>query len=324
MAHVDPESTARAIVATLREAGHVAYFAGGCVRDRLLGVERAHDDYDVATSARPEEVQRLFPHTVAVGAQFGVILVIDGGVRVEVATFRADDAYVCCVSGEKAPGVGEGWLSYGSPGPAASAVLPAGWAIDPNNTGAPDDVWNQVIEDVDQVLWWYGDPTFFFIFEQWGVGLDNPRVTFASAPVAYCTAGTSASGCQALMSSSGVPSATAPSGFFLEATDVEGAKDGLFFFGTNGRQANPWGNGTSFQCVVPPVSRGGTLLGSGTNGACDGAFSQDLNARWTAKPAQNPGAGALVQAQLWYRDPLSTSNQSTSLSDALEFTVCPR
>ncbi len=94
MAHADAESTARAIVARLREAGHVAYFAGGCVRDRLLGVARAHDDYDVATSACPEEVQRLFPHTVAVGAQFGVILVLEGDARVEVATFRADDAYV--------------------------------------------------------------------------------------------------------------------------------------------------------------------------------------------------------------------------------------
>jgi tRNA nucleotidyltransferase/poly(A) polymerase len=94
MAQSDAESIARAVVTRLREAGHIAYFAGGCVRDRLLGVTRPHDDYDVATNARPEEVQRLFPHTVAVGAQFGVILVIEGGLRVEVATFRADDAYV--------------------------------------------------------------------------------------------------------------------------------------------------------------------------------------------------------------------------------------
>jgi hypothetical protein len=71
------------------------------------------------------------------------------------------------------------------------------------------------------------------------------------------------------------------------------------------------------------VQRGGTTTGAGTNGVCDGAFSQDLNARWTAQPAQNPGAGATVQAQLWYRDPLSTSNQTTSLSDAYEFTVLP-
>jgi len=58
-------------------------------------------------------------------------------------------------------------------------------------------------------------------------------------------------------------------------------------------------------------------------GACDGAFTQDLNARWTAKPAQNPGAGAVVRAQLWYRDSSNTSNQTTSLSDAIEFPVVP-
>ena len=234
-----------------------------------------------------------------------------------------DDTYVYFVSNLVAPCPGEDWIAYDFAVPAASATLPAGWAIDPGNGGPPDQVWNQVIADVDQVLWWYGDPTFFFIFEQWGVGLDNPRIDFASVPANYCTAGTSASGCQALISASGTPSATAPTGFFLNATGVEGAKDGLYFFGTNGRQANPWGTGSSFQCVVPPVARAGLLTGSGTTGLCDGAFSQDLNARWTAKPAQNPGAGALVQAQLWYRDPLNTSNQTTSLSDAVEFTVCP-
>ena len=104
---------------------------------------------------------------------------------------------------------------------------------------------------------------------------------------------------------------------------MEGQKDGLFFFGANGRQVAPWGNGTSIQCVVPPVKRGGLLLGAGTPGACDGAFAQDLNARWTAKPGQNPGAGAIVQAQLWYRDSQNTSNQTTSLSDGIEFCVAP-
>jgi hypothetical protein len=139
----------------------------------------------------------------------------------------------------------------------------------------------------------------------------------------YCTSGISASGCQAAISTIGVPSATAASGFDLTAASVEGAKDGLFFFGTSGRQANPWGNGTSYQCVVPPVKRGGLLSGSGNPGACDGSFTQDLNARWTARPGQNPGAGTVVQAQLWYRDPFNTSNQTTSLSNAIEFSVCP-
>ena len=85
------ESTATRLVERLRAAGHEALFAGGCVRDRLLGKE-AHD-IDIATSARPEEIQNLFPRTVAVGAQFGVIVVLEDGGEFQVATFRSDGAY---------------------------------------------------------------------------------------------------------------------------------------------------------------------------------------------------------------------------------------
>jgi hypothetical protein len=154
------------------------------------------------------------------------------------------------------------------------------------------------------------------------VALLGLELDCSQTAISYCTAGISAGGCQAVMSSNGTASATASAGFALMAADVEGAKDGLFFFGTHGRQANPWGNGTSYQCVVPPVKRTPLLPGGGTNAACDGSFDYDLNAHWTAKPAHNPGPGSVVQAQLWYRDPQSTSNQSTSLSDALEFLVC--
>ncbi len=148
----------------------------------------------------------------------------------------------------------------------------------------------------------------------------------SSCPMMYCTSGTSANGCRAFLDVDGAPSASAPSGFDLGASGVEGGVSGMLFFGSGGRQASPWGNGTSFQCVVPPVQRGGLLTGTGTPGACDGTFNQDLNALWCAscpKPAKNPGAGAVVQAQLWYRDPQNTSNQTTSLSDAVEFTVGP-
>ena len=141
--------------------------------------------------------------------------------------------------------------------------------------------------------------------------------------VNYCTPGLSANWCQPTLSSAGVASASATTGFVVSAISVEGNKDGLYFFGTNGRQANSWGSGTSFQCVAPPVKRAGLLLGNGTNGGCDGVFNQDLNARWASQPLQNPGAGAVVQLQLWYRDPQNTSNQTTSLSDAIEFTMCP-
>lgn len=85
------ETAATRIVERLRGAGYEALWAGGCVRDMLLG--RPAHDIDVATSARPEEVSRLFPRTVAVGAQFGVIVVLDGGREYQVATFRSDGAY---------------------------------------------------------------------------------------------------------------------------------------------------------------------------------------------------------------------------------------
>jgi tRNA nucleotidyltransferase/poly(A) polymerase len=88
----DKEAKALAIVARLREAGFSAYLAGGCVRDRVLGVTAK--DYDIATDARPEVVQRLFDNTVDVGARFGVIMVIVGEDNFEVATFRAEAPYL--------------------------------------------------------------------------------------------------------------------------------------------------------------------------------------------------------------------------------------
>jgi poly(A) polymerase len=86
------EKTAREIAARLRENGHMAYFAGGCVRDMVRGL--TPKDYDIATDARPEAVQKLFPRTYAVGAHFGVIIVLENGFQFEVATFRSDEGYI--------------------------------------------------------------------------------------------------------------------------------------------------------------------------------------------------------------------------------------
>ena len=82
---------ALAVLKRLREAGHVAYFAGGCVRDELMGLQPK--DYDVATDAPPDRVRELFTNTQAVGAAFGVILVRHRRSVVEVATFRTDVSY---------------------------------------------------------------------------------------------------------------------------------------------------------------------------------------------------------------------------------------
>ncbi len=83
---------ALAVLKVLREAGHSAYFAGGCVRDLLLG--RTPKDWDVATSATPEQVTQLFRRTLAIGAAFGVIKVLwRPGQEYEVATYRTEGDY---------------------------------------------------------------------------------------------------------------------------------------------------------------------------------------------------------------------------------------
>ena len=76
------------IVRKLRLGGFIAYFAGGSVRDALLG--QPPKDIDIATNARPEDVSLLFPRTIAVGVQFGVQRLLEEGFEFEVATFRSD------------------------------------------------------------------------------------------------------------------------------------------------------------------------------------------------------------------------------------------
>jgi poly(A) polymerase len=82
---------ANSICGTLRQKGFQALLVGGCVRDLLLGREPA--DYDVTTDATPDQVTALFPESMAVGAQFGVILIPRDALKVEVATFRSDVGY---------------------------------------------------------------------------------------------------------------------------------------------------------------------------------------------------------------------------------------
>jgi len=84
-------SLADHVCSTLRAAGHQAYLVGGCVRDLLLKREPA--DYDVSTDATPDQVQKIFPDSLAVGARFGVIIVMRESEQVEVATFRSDVGY---------------------------------------------------------------------------------------------------------------------------------------------------------------------------------------------------------------------------------------
>lgn len=85
------KGVAAQIVRRLREEGHEAFFVGGCVRDLLLGAEP--EDYDIVTSARPEEVRRIFARTIPLGEKFGVCLVVEEKKPYEVATFRTEEGY---------------------------------------------------------------------------------------------------------------------------------------------------------------------------------------------------------------------------------------
>ncbi len=85
------KKSAHAVVLRIQEAGYEAVFAGGCVRDQLLGKEPK--DFDVATNATPEQILTIFPAGDSIGAHFGVILVRENGFHIEIATFREDGNY---------------------------------------------------------------------------------------------------------------------------------------------------------------------------------------------------------------------------------------
>jgi hypothetical protein len=140
----------------------------------------------------------------------------------------------------------------------------------------------------------------------------------------YCTSGTTTHGCLAVIQGNGLPSASATSGFTLDVINMEGATQGLIFYGLSGRAAVPWGTSSSFVCVKSPTQRTPVQTGSGTAGSCNGAMSID----WNGFVSSHPGAlgvpfsaGELVQAQGWFRD--SGSPKTTMLSNALEFVVQP-
>ncbi len=89
---MDKKKLALNIAGKLADKGFQAYFAGGCVRDTIMGRDPA--DYDIATDARPEQVMKIFPRSIPVGIQFGVVLVIEGDIHYEVSTFRKDSIYI--------------------------------------------------------------------------------------------------------------------------------------------------------------------------------------------------------------------------------------
>jgi hypothetical protein len=274
-----------------------------------------------------------------------------GAGRLKLTSYTADGWYDMALTpdgnGTFAPGIAGPMISLpgtGYGGPEGIAYVhggAAGFAVD-SVVIAEYGEWQIAVYDIDA----NGDPIpatrqvlldTFTLAE--GVVLDPSTGDFvvvrqggglgvlqraAQPPTAYCTAGTTTNGCSPSMSSSGTPSASATSGFTLSASNVEGQKQGILFYGISGRVALVWGTGTSFLCVKSPTQRMGNQNSGGVAGACNGLLSQD----WLAYVASNPGAlgapfqaGNVVNVQAWFRDP--PASKTTNLSNGYEFTVTP-
>ncbi len=160
-------------------------------------------------------------------------------------------------------------------------------------------------------------------------GTLNSACPSAVTIVNYCTPGTSTNGCLPTMSSTGIPSLSATSGFTVTCNGIEGQKLGLIFYSVTGRAALAWGTSSSFLCIKSPTQRTSSVNSGGTALQCDGAMSVDFLAYLSANPGALGGpsslspltAGSLANFQCWYRDP--PSPKSTMLSDGLEVQMAP-
>ncbi|HUR28261.1 MAG TPA: hypothetical protein VM509_08735, partial [Planctomycetota bacterium] len=150
-----------------------------------------------------------------------------------------------------------------------------------------------------------------------------------AAPVVYCTAKLNSLGCTPSISSVGVSSASASSGFSVRGSNVRNQKPGLLLYGTSGRAASPFSGGTL--CVAAVVRRGpGTS--SGGNGSpandCSGMYALDMNAFASGALGGNPlpallVPGTVVDCQWWGRDQGFLAPNNVTLTNALEYSVCP-
>lgn len=232
-----------------------------------------------------------------------------------------DDTFVYFVGPDDIPCVDGLWRSYSFDVPSQSSTLPAGWAVDPNSTVSPDAVWNRVITAVTEVVWFYGDPTFFFIFQMWTVGADNLVIAFDGGATTYCTSQRNSAACQPRIHAAGSPSASQPMPFLVTCAEVVSQKSGLFFYG-GGRQATPFNGG--WMCAALPLRRTPVLSsgGSASGTDCTGSFAFDLNA-WIqsgADAALQPGVA--LYGQFWSRDPAAAAT-NVNLSNAVALRVCP-
>ena len=202
--------------------------------------------------------------------------------------------------------------------------------IDLDNNGLFDDsAFINTFSDHDVVLNDLGELIFVCSIRATqgaatAVGQAVIKMQIVAGPDSYCTAGTTTNNCVPAIGAAGFPSASAGSDFTITIDNVEGAKQGLIFYGVTGPVALPWGLGSSFLCVKAPTQRTPAQDSGGTAGQCDGSMTLDFNAYIATHPTAVGvpfSPGDTCWAQGWFRDP--PSPKTTNLSDGLKFTVGP-
>ncbi len=244
-----------------------------------------------------------------------LMLTDDGG-----TPSTADDWIIYFLGTERVPQVAEGWKKFDFAVDASKTAMPAGWTVLEPFGGDPNTAWNEVMTNVSEVRYFYGDPTFFFIFDQWGLGLDNARISNVVPTTTYCVAKVNSQGCAPPVSLSGSASVTSPIPFLIMVNQVINNKNGILFYGFGPNNA-PFQGGTL--CVAPPVRRTGLQFSFGNMGPddCSGFYSTNFNAVIQGGGDPLLISGEEVFAQYWYRDP--PASFGSGLSDAAQFTINP-
>jgi hypothetical protein len=147
-----------------------------------------------------------------------------------------------------------------------------------------------------------------------------------TAPSNFCVAGTTTNGCAPSLSTNSNPSVSSATPCVFAATNVEGQRSGIIFYGIDNNMFAPvqWGLGTSFLCVKSPTQRMDVTSSGGTTNACDGVLAQDFNAWRVAHPGVlgTPYVvGQRLFLQGWFRDP--PAPKTTNLTNGLEVTFVP-
>lgn len=239
----------------------------------------------------------------------------------------SDDSSVYLISPGFVPQPGAGWASFDVAVPSQSNTLPAGWQV-LQGAGTNDQIWTAVITSVSRVVWFYGDPTFFFIFDIWQVGLDNARIT-AGLGTPFCfgdgsgtpcpcgNAGVAPRGCAnstgagALLEAGGSGSLAAAD-LTLTASSMPGSTSAMLIRSAtqeNGGSGTVFGDG--LRCLAGSITRMGTRQASG------GA------ATWGPGLSFGMFTTGTQHFQVWYRNNVGPCGSGWNLTNGRTVTLTP-